>query len=98
MAVLATRTVRIADLVGDVALSSPSNGQILTYDSASGKWKNAPPAAADLSTAVLLAGRAGGQTVSGGTDGTQGLTLQGTSDAVAATNISSTSLNRIWNT
>ena len=31
----------LAALTGDVAISSPSNGQYLVYDNSTGKWKNA---------------------------------------------------------
>ena len=34
----------LSDLTGDVAISTPTNGQVLTYDSANSKWKNQNPA------------------------------------------------------
>lgn len=37
-------TLSTSDL-NDVAIATPSNGQALTFDSATGKWKNATPAA-----------------------------------------------------
>lgn len=37
--------------LSDVALSSPADGQILTYDSATSKWKNANPYSYTLPTA-----------------------------------------------
>lgn len=33
----------LADLTGDVQLTSPSEGQVLTYDYTNGKWKNQNP-------------------------------------------------------
>ncbi len=42
----------IAAAMTDVVISSPSDGQLLTYDAASGKWKNAGTSAADASTTV----------------------------------------------
>lgn len=34
----------LSDLTGDVAISSPTDGQVLTYDYANSKWKNQNPA------------------------------------------------------
>ena len=36
-----SRPIRLEDLYADVAISSPTNGQTLVYDSSSGKWVNA---------------------------------------------------------
>jgi hypothetical protein len=49
----ATPTPPVTTLAGqtDVAITSPTNGQVLTYDTASGKWKNATPTAAVTSVA-----------------------------------------------
>jgi len=36
-------TVRELNDLDDVEISSPTNGQVLTYNSTSGKWENATP-------------------------------------------------------
>jgi hypothetical protein len=40
----------------DVALSNPSNNQVLTYDGTQAKWKNATPTGGVDTTAVHMAG------------------------------------------
>lgn len=41
----------------DVSISSPSNGQELTYNSTSGKWENTTPETATVLTGTLTAGQ-----------------------------------------
>ena len=59
------------------AIGVPSDGDTIVYDEASGKLVYSAPGSTSLDGAVLLDGRSGGQTVSGGTVAGESLVLRG---------------------
>ncbi len=76
---------RLANLA-DVGVSAPSNGQVLTYQTSSGKWINSTPAGGTV-TSVSGSGGATGLTLTGGPITSSGtLTLGGSlaTGAIAA--------------
>ena len=71
----ASASVAELDDIGDVNASTPSNGDVLTWDSTPGEWVNSPPAAGytdeqvrDVVGATLVAGNNIDITVSDGSD------------------------------
>lgn len=87
MSVAIRTATRIQDM--DDANVTPGVGvdeYVLTYDHDTAKFVlRAPVAAPDLSGYALLAGRAGGQTLYGGTGANDDITIHGTSDATRTT-------------
>lgn len=59
------------------AIGTPSDGDTIVYDAASGKLVYEAPGSVGLDSAVLLDGRSGGQTVAGGTVAGESLVLRG---------------------
>jgi hypothetical protein len=67
----------------NVTLGAPVDEYALTYDHDTAKFVLRAPA--DLSGYALLAGRAGGQTIYGGTAANESITIHGTSNATRTT-------------
>lgn len=67
------------DELHDVLITSPTNDQVLTYETSSGLWKNKTPSAAGTVTSVEVSGGTTGLTTSGGPiTGAGTITLAGT--------------------
>ena len=69
--------------LGDVTIATPANGQVVTYESASGQWKNQAPVGMDQATADGRYVNITGDTLTGDLTGTNfiGSSLVGKLDA-----------------
>jgi hypothetical protein len=87
MSVAIRAATRIQDMDdANVTLGVGVDEYVLTYDHDTAKFVlRAPVAAPDLSGYALLAGRAGGQTLYGGTAANDDITIHGTSNATRTT-------------
>ncbi len=79
----------------DVALSNPSNGQVLAYDGSVGKWKNAAASGGSSFTAAKDTAASGAVTLTAGTSA-QLTKFTGTLTADRTVTLSGTTANAVF--
>jgi hypothetical protein len=79
--------------MSDVQITSPTNGQLLTYNSTAGYWQNSNPATSGTVTSVATSGSVNGITLTGGPITSTGtITLGGTLSGIGNSQLTNSSI------